>query len=166
MTMPTITNRPVGERRYIVKIQSMGETKQFLPENLETYQAIWSDTQRELRPEIFGDECVGGLRWSTTEIIPMDRVTCARSTRAGGAESNPAAQAITSFVVNGGWDLREVAICVSRDTTDSPFDYVIRDGRSRYLTLAGLELKNVMCEVFDHVNPDINPDYFSFFMNY
>ena len=156
--------------KFLIKVQSMGETKQFLPEHLESYQQTWSPAIRETRPEIFGDECVGGLRWSHTEIIPIEKINpridvidkIQGAVRAG---LNPEAQNISSSVLNKGWDLRELTICVSKDTTDSPFDYVIREGCTRYLTLAGLQFKNIICEVFDHVDIEEDPDYFSVFMN-
>ena len=156
--------------KFLLKIQSMGETKQFLPEHLESYQQTWSSAIRETRPEIFGDECVGGLQWDTTEILPIEKINpridvvdkIQGAVRAG---LNPEAQAITSSVLTGGWDLRELAICVCRDTSDSPFEYKIVEGCTRYLTLAGIQFQNIICEVFDHVNTEISTDYFSVFMN-
>tara|TARA_R110002074_G_scaffold123683_1_gene259506 strand:- start:117962 stop:119062 length:1101 start_codon:yes stop_codon:yes gene_type:complete len=158
------------KNKALVNVHALGDTKQFTPKDVETYNQTW-DTQRELRPEIFGDECVGGLRWSTTLLIPMDKInpridTVDKIQGAVRSGLNPASLAITASIVQGGWDLRELAICVQRDTTDSPYDFIIREGCTRYLSLAGLEFKNVICEVYDHVNPAINPDYFSVYMNY
>ena len=153
----------------LVNIQSLGDAPAFTSVHLKVYNQTW-DTQRELRPEIFGDQCVGGLRWSTTEIIPIEKINpridlidkIQGAVRSG---LNPAASHITASIIQGGWDLRELAICIVRDETDSPFDYKIVEGCTRYLSLAGLQFSNVICEVFDHVNTEISTDYFSVYMN-
>lgn len=157
--------------KFLINIRTMGDSRQFLPEHLDLYQQIWNPVAREARPEIFGDECNGGLRWSTTEIIPISKInpridTVDKIQGAVRAGLNPEAQNITSSIVNNGWDLRELTICVSRDTDpDSPFDYKIVEGCTRYLSLAGLQFENILCEVFDHVDTSVSTDYFSVFMN-
>jgi len=180
---PSPVTKPTRFIVDLVQLGSTGENTGFTEEDLKAYQQTWSPAIRETRPEIFGDECVGGLRWVRTEIIPMNIIDpridqvdkiqgCIR------AGKNPAWEDIRSDIAENGWDNRELGICVVinefGDTLDKfqvvdgtarQYYVTVGEGTTRNLIQRGFGMPNQICEVFEWVDKTKDKDDFSMFMN-
>ena len=154
-----------------VKVRTGSKATVFTEKDLEMYN-YFNIPRRAGSPEVFGTEetVPGGLRYEKAEIIDVSRIDPRMDhvTKVQGsirAERNSETDNIAHSIRNKGWDLREVSICVQRVYDDPEYDYIIREGCTRFFIASTMNITNLICEVYTHEDKQKDPSYFSFFMN-